>query len=204
MCKISQLITGCSDSCPTLLRLLIYHLILFSRSPHRLPILQPRQGQLKEMIPHHCKIYGRFTPVCRPVYRIHWLPPWSCFRPRWFNKAGAHLLGVTGSMSPCSLSPLTGANREPNTGCIQFKPQSFSLAFWITLAVDTETLIMRWHVAVEKQAENWAQKLKTNLVSTVMTASFLEYSYLSRKKHSGKFWIVSYVVICLKKLGQFA
>lgn len=64
--------------------------------PSRLRILHPHQGQLKEMIPPRNKIYERLTPIFLPVYRIHRLPPWGCFHPRWFTKleTGAHLSGV--------------------------------------------------------------------------------------------------------------
>lgn len=37
-------------------------------------------------------------------------------------------IGCHREHEPSSLSPVTGANWEPNTGCIQFKPQSLSLA----------------------------------------------------------------------------
>lgn len=53
--------------------------------------LQPRQGQLKEIIPVCYEIYERFTPVGPPVYRIHWVPPQSCPHPWWFGPStGCH------------------------------------------------------------------------------------------------------------------
>lgn len=62
---ISQLITGCSESRPTSLHLPAFHRMPPTPlpSPSRRRILQLHQGQLKEMIPPHHKIYEGFTPA---------------------------------------------------------------------------------------------------------------------------------------------
>lgn len=43
-------------------------------------------------------------------------------------QAGAHPLGVTESTETSGSSPVTAANWEPNTGCVQLIPESFTLS----------------------------------------------------------------------------
>ena len=169
MCKISQLITGCSDSWHTSLHLPVYHgMLFFPPSPlPGFPAYKPRQGQLKEMIAPQdlWEIHSRLPPCLQntltptkeqlpsPVVLQSSSPSIECHREQ----------------EPSSLSPVTGANWEPNTGCIQFKPQSFSLAFCYRIGIDnldTETEIIRWLVIIQNcdniYCEAWGKKRKSD------------------------------------------
>lgn len=81
--KISQLITGCSDSWPTSL-----HLPAFHRMPPPLP--PPGVCNLAKVSwrkwYHHTTRFMRDSLPYLPVYSIHWLPPRSGFFPWWFTK----------------------------------------------------------------------------------------------------------------------
>ena len=138
MCKISQLITGHFDSWRTFLHLPVYHMMLPPHptphppfSPPRLPILLPRQGQLKEMIPPRRKIYERFTPRLPPCLQSALTPAKEPHPSPVIHKAGAHLSGVTGSKSPATCL-LWQVLIENQTACIQFKPRSCSLPCYHT------------------------------------------------------------------------
>lgn len=157
MCKISQLITGCCDSWHTSLHLPVYQrMFFFSLSPPRLPVLQARQGHLKEMIPLHHKIYERFTPVCLPVYRIHWLPPRSCSRPRWFTKQEP-IYWVSqrawAQQRACLQWQALIENQTQVASSLKLKASlwpSVSTLARITLDADTKSGIIRWHVTIKK------------------------------------------------------
>lgn len=145
-CKISQLITGLSDSRPTSLHSPVHHRMLFflPLSPPRLCIPQPRQGQLKEMMPPHHKIYERFTPVCLPVYRIHWLPPKELLPSPVVYKAGTHLLGVTESMSPaaCLLWQVLIENQTQVASGL-----NLIASLWLSVTTLGRITLGRWHRA---------------------------------------------------------
>lgn len=143
MCKISQLITGRSDSRPISLHSPVYHSFGPPHSSPRLCILQPRQGQLKDMMPPHHKIYERFAPVCLPVYRMHRLPRGAASIPSGLQSRKSSI-ECQRVHEPSSLSPVTGANWEANTGCIQLKPQSFTLTFCCHTGRNN---LVRWHEA---------------------------------------------------------
>lgn len=152
MCKISQLITGHSDSWHTSLRLPVYHGVLFF-PPSPLPAFpsyKPRQGQLKEMIAPQdlWEIHSRLPPCLQNT-----LTPTKELLPSpVVLQSSSPSIGCHREQEPSSLSPVTGANWEPNTGCIQFKPQSLSLAFCYHIGIDnldTETEIIRWLITIQ-------------------------------------------------------
>lgn len=63
-------------------------------------------------------------------------------------------IGCHKEHEPSSLSPMTGANWEPSTGCIHFKPQSFlcpsfTTLPWITLDANTKTQFMSWSFTIK-------------------------------------------------------
>jgi len=144
MCKTSRLIAGRYDSCCTSRHLHGYHttgFFFFFPSPLGPLVLLPRQGQLKETIPLHHKIYEIHTPV------------FSLFTEYIDSHQGASSvpgglqsrspsIGCHREHKPSSVSPVTGANWETNTGCIQSKPQSLSMAFCYHTGTDN---LGHWH-----------------------------------------------------------
>lgn len=76
-------------------------------------------------------------------------------------------IGCHKEHEPSSLSLMTGANWEPSTGCIHFKPQSFSLPFFYHNAMGN---LGRWYKDTNhkmirnntKMWERWKYKLNLN------------------------------------------
>lgn len=166
-CKISQLITGLSDSRPTSLHSPVYHRMLFFPSPLPTQALHPATS------PRSAEGNDATTP--QDLWEIHSrLPP--CLQNTLTPTKGAApipsglqsrnpSIGCHREHEPSSLSPVTGANWEPNTGCIRFKPQSFSLTFCYHTGTDNLGAVTQsWNnkTACHKKVTICIVELKTN------------------------------------------
>ena len=103
MCKISQLITGHCDSYRFLFYLPVYHTMLFfTPSHHRTfrPATLPRSAERNDTTPPQdlWEIHSRLPPCLQNTLT----PTKELFPSPEVYSAGAHLLGVTGSMRPAA------------------------------------------------------------------------------------------------------
>lgn len=130
MCKISQLITSHSDSWSTLFHSPVYHMMLFFLSS-----CHPGFPSCNLAKVIWRKWYSYTTRFMRDSLQFL-----SLFTEYIDSRQGAvsspsglpsgsPSIGCHRVHESSTLSPVTGANWKPNTGCIQFKPQSFTLPF---------------------------------------------------------------------------